>query len=287
MLSTTLAVFMFARGVLMADISVHYRDGGHCTKGNATMTCSLSAGPWILEKEPRLAQPSGGMAEAAYERERWLWQNVVFSGENSRTADRPALSRAKEMDSKVDPAEMWKKTGWGKDKAGSWIYEISDEDARIKSMPDLKKLAPSEVAIIRLGDLLHHPLLFKAYPQLAEILVKVYNATQVQNEDDPKDAYEATTTPARFSRPASIEIAGHIHNFLASLMHEVQHILEPYENLDYGPYTADYDERIGEVRARNVERRLHMTARTRRLQPPSTTRDTPHSQVRISPNRAE
>jgi len=191
------------------------------------------------------------------------------------------------MEGKVDPAEMWRKTGWGKDKAGSWIYEISDEDAKIKAMPDLKKLAPGELAIVRLDDLLDHPLLFKAYPQLAEILVKVYNAAQVQNEYDPEDAYEATTTPARFWRPASIEIAGRIHNFLPTLMHEVQHILEPYENLDYGPYTADYDERIGEVRARNVERRLRMTAGARRRQPPHTTHDTPHSKVRISPHRAE
>jgi Large polyvalent protein associated domain 23 len=278
MLTTTLAVFVFAKVVLTGDVSASYLDERHK---------SLSTELRTLEGEARLAQVSTAVAKAGDEHHKWLWRNIIFSGENSRTADRPALSRAKQMERKVDAAEMWKKTGWEKDKAGSWVYEISDEDAKIRAMPDLKKLEPGEHAIVRLGDLLDHPFLFKAYPHLAEILVKVYNAAQVQNEDDPGDAYEATTTPARFWRPASIEIAGRIHNFLPTLMHEVQHILEPYENLDYGPYTADYNERIGEVRARNVERRLRMTTGARRRQPPHTTQDTPHSKVRISPHRVE
>jgi hypothetical protein len=240
-----------------------------------------------LEAKARLAQVGDTAAQVSLANHSLLRRNIVFSGENSRTADRLALSRAKEMDGIVDPAEVWKKTGWGKDKAGSWVYEISDEAAKITRKPDLNKLGHGEMLVVRLGDLLDHPLLFKAYPQLAAISVKVYNAPQVQNEDDPEDAYEATTTPARIWRPASIEIAGRISNFLPALMHEVQHILEAYENLDYGPYSATYDDRIGEVRARNVERRLHLTTQARRRQPPQTTSDTPHGQVQISPHRAE
>jgi hypothetical protein len=260
MLSTPLSIFVFASAFF------------------------VPIGPGTIEGKGRT---SGATAEAGAADLSWLRRKILFSGENSQTADRPALSLAREMYGKVDPAEIWKKTGWGKDKAGSWIYEISDEDARITQMPDLKKLAQGEVAVIRLGDLLNHPLLFKAYPHLVAVLVNVYNAAQVPNEDDPDDAYEATTTPARIWRPASIEIAGRISNFLPTLIHEVQHILEAHEGLDYGPYTASYDDRIGEVRARNVERRLHMTAQARRRQPPHTTSDTPLERVQISPHRAK
>jgi hypothetical protein len=110
------------------------------------------------------------------EHRRWLWQKVVFSGEKSRTADRQALARAKEMDDKADVATIWKETGWRKDKAGSWVYEISDKEPKITGMPDLAKIKPGEAATVRLGVLLDHPMLFKAYPKLANIKVEVFNS---------------------------------------------------------------------------------------------------------------
>lgn len=282
MMTRTLALLFLAKAVPTGDVSALYPQG---ILGEVTSPSCVSTGNWHPEREARLSQLCVAGSEADTEDAKPRY--IVFGGENSRTADRLALSRAKEMEGKFDAALIWKKTGWGKEKAGSWVYEVSDEDAKIKTVPGLKELPRGEAVTVQLGDLLDHPLLFKAYPQLAAILVKVYNAAQVESEGDPDDADVATTTPSRIWRPASIEIARRINDFLPTLLHEVQHILEGYENLDYGPYTAEYDERIGEVRARNVERRLRMTASARRRQPPHTTYDTPHSKVRISPNRGK
>jgi hypothetical protein len=72
----------------------------------------LDAGRW-----PRQARVEVADDDQHY---RELPHKIVFSGQNSRAADRQALARAKEMDGKVDPAAIWKETGWRKDKAGSW-----------------------------------------------------------------------------------------------------------------------------------------------------------------------
>jgi hypothetical protein len=54
------------------------------------------------------------------------------------------------------------------------------------------------------------------------------------NEDDPNEEFVATTTPAEDGKPASISIAGRICDFLSALMHEVQHVLEDYEDSTTG-----------------------------------------------------
>jgi hypothetical protein len=105
-------------------------------------------------------------------------------------------------------------------------------------MPDWSKVRPGEAIAVRLGTLLDHPLLYKAYPDLPNINVKIYNSTLIKNEDDPSEEYVAATTPAEDGEPASIEIAGRACNFLSALVHEIQHVLEDYEDLDYGPDTA-------------------------------------------------
>ena len=59
-------------------------------------------------------------------------------------------------------AKIWQKTGWFKDKDGAWKFEIGDSNA---------KLNPNFQSGGRLGELLEHEELFKAYPELKDVRV--------------------------------------------------------------------------------------------------------------------
>ena len=50
-------------------------------------------------------------------------QRGVFAGINALTADKEALAKAQQMIAQgVDPAQVWKETGWGKGVDGKWRF---------------------------------------------------------------------------------------------------------------------------------------------------------------------
>ena len=89
-----------------------------------------------------------------------------FAGEKAITANVGKLDQAKAMLEKgADEVEIWQKTGWFKDKDGAWKFEIGDSKARLN--PNFKSGG-------RLGELLEHEELFKAYPELKDVgVVKI------------------------------------------------------------------------------------------------------------------
>jgi len=85
-----------------------------------------------------------------------------FAGEKALNASANKLSKAKAMLEKgEDEVKIWQSTGWYKDKDGAWKFEIDDSPAKIKNQNADK-----------LGDLLEHKELFKAYPELRDIKIK-------------------------------------------------------------------------------------------------------------------
>lgn len=50
-------------------------------------------------------------------------QRGTFAGINALTADKEALAKAQQMIAQgVDPAQVWKETGWGKGVDGKWRF---------------------------------------------------------------------------------------------------------------------------------------------------------------------
>ena len=85
-----------------------------------------------------------------------------FAGEKALNANANKLSKAKAMLEKGEnEVKIWQSTGWYKDKDGAWKFEIDDSPAKIKNQNADK-----------LGDLLEHKELFKAYPELKDIKIK-------------------------------------------------------------------------------------------------------------------
>lgn len=93
----------------------------------------------------------------------------IFAGEKAYAelkyapvrADKLSKAQAMAKEGKNE-LEIWRDTGWFRDKDGAWKFEIGDADA---------KLNPKFQSGGKLGDLLKHDELFKAYPELRDVKV--------------------------------------------------------------------------------------------------------------------
>lgn len=93
----------------------------------------------------------------------------IFAGEKAYAelkyapvkADKLSKAQAMAKEGKNE-LEIWRDTGWFRDKDGAWKFEIGDAGA---------KLNPKFQSGGKLGDLLKHDELFKAYPELKDVRV--------------------------------------------------------------------------------------------------------------------
>ena len=137
-----------------------------------------------------------------------------FAGEKALNASANKLSKAKAMLEKgEDEVKIWQSTGWYKDKDGAWKFEIDDSPAKIKNQNADK-----------LGDLLEHKELFKAYPELKDIKIKKI----IDEKGENLGYYD----------PNKKEIAINNIGDKSTLMHEVQHAIQNIEGFARG---GEYD----------------------------------------------
>ena len=114
------------------------------------------------EKMPQMANGNPRLLGKLYSNGKDVSLNS-FAGQKAITANVGKLDQAKAMLEKgADEVEIWQKTGWFKDKDGAWKFEIGDSNA---------SLNPGFQSGGRLGELLDHEELFKAYPELKDVRV--------------------------------------------------------------------------------------------------------------------
>ena len=91
-------------------------------------------------------------------------QKVVFKGPKAKTWDQKAANKAQALeDAGVDAKEIWKQTGTFRDPGGRWRQEIPDYDMEFKT-GNLKFNKTQ-----KMSDVIDHPELYKAYPQLKNL----------------------------------------------------------------------------------------------------------------------
>lgn len=185
----------------------------------------------------------------------------TFAGVTAKTADLAKKAQAeKSLSAGVAPAEVWKETGWFKGYDGKLRSEINDANARLTKIFDDMNWSSGDVRnwdTRKLGEILDHPDLYKAYPHLPDISVARGNFG---------NAYGI------FDENKNIIGMGYGAD-LPGLLHEVQHAIQRKEGFAYGgsPKDLGYDQyrRIaGEVEARNVEARSGFNELYRREIPP-------------------
>ena len=149
-----------------------------------------------------------------------------YIGENALTAPLNLLSNAKTMEQNNIPMyQILKDTGWFKDPNDNrWKFEISDTDAKINE-DVLQKIFSNKKKDATLKDILQHDLLYKAYPQLADIEVK-YNS-HLKNtlgsvyEENGKNLMELKKT-------------NNIEELRETILHEVAHLIQRFEGFARG-----------------------------------------------------
>ncbi len=202
---------------------------------------------------------------------------VLYLGQRARTANLPALKEAQEMETAGrDRKDIWSVAGWGRQKDGSWEWELSDNRATLNPEAAMNPRGTT------LGELLNHSELFDAHPDLRNIIIELGPLT---------DADAEYHQPTRGS-PEKIVISDALRGraVLSRLLHEVQHAIQYREGFApgsseqwmqreiYGPgrvppdwprdaFTA-YLNSLGEVKARDVEARMDWSPEQRRAWPP-------------------
>ena len=182
-----------------------------------------------LEKDP-LGQTSQRYQEPnrTFDDER-QYREAMFVGRNAATwdSDRQAQAenleaQANELGAQVGHMAPWRETGLFRGRDGQWRDEISDAEAYMKVDPS--ELSPDYS--YKLSDILEHPQLFEAYPDLREVNVTSFNQTGAL--DRTRGLFNPTTNTLSLSRDLSPEVA------LSTALHEVQHGVQSREGWAVG-----------------------------------------------------
>jgi hypothetical protein len=102
----------------------------------------------------------------------------TYLGRKSQTANLERLAQAEKMESlgasSGPGGETRPATGWFKDKAGDWKYEVPDNGFVLRDpyeflgMDQREALLRGETVGVRLGDMAEHAALFGGHPQIAD-----------------------------------------------------------------------------------------------------------------------
>lgn len=185
----------------------------------------------------------------------------TFGGAKARTAALDMLFKAKDMVGRGVGANLVKKaTGWFKGMEGKWKFEIDDSVLKTKIQPKDRMM---NIAY-RLSDVMDHPQLFKAYPDIKNVGV----------------IYTTGKKGAKFS-PTKNEIEVGKNSNPKDIIHEIQHKLQEVENFARGgnpnqfrsmassdEKVAAYQRLAGEIEARDAANRLGLSAYQRMETPP-------------------
>ena len=150
-----------------------------------------------------------------------------FAGEKAATANKLTLENAKAMlEAGADPETVRRETGWYKGYDGKWRFEIDDSKIEIK-----------EVHIFNyLGDMISHPELFTAYPELKDVPVSF------QKLDGARGQYTRNSGYAFGDIDIDISLKNNHEELKSTLIHEIQHAIQDYEEFARGA-SPDYWER--------------------------------------------
>lgn len=143
----------------------------------------------------------------------------MFAGESSLTVDSIGLEEAKAMKEDGKTRRLIHEvTGWWEIIPGQWSYELDDNEIDLKERQTFGDYGVGETT--KLGFLIEHPTLFKAYPRLKTTNVKFDNT---KNSSLKLNNGKVTITLGKKSP-----------DLMESLVHEIQHAIQTIENWGRG-----------------------------------------------------
>jgi hypothetical protein len=197
------------------------------------------------------------------------------------------LNIAKQMDEsgQYDANRIWLATGWEKGKEGKWKTEI---DSNLFDIKDSKAKT--------LGEALHAPELFKAYPELKDVNVSINQKGVGQLDAGTSGSFNQQTHTITINEGSNFTT-------FSTLQHEIQHAIQYIEGFAVGTnwrqfmpaafhqdvsalsddeYTRAiinardrYHRTAGEVEARNVQFRNDLSPAEKKRTSPGESEDVP------------
>jgi hypothetical protein len=168
---------------------------------------------------------------------------LSFAGESARTAPRLQCQYAqKALSAGIDPEVLRQETGWFQGAEGRWRFEISDHEAKVRygestsSNPDVyidwSDEAEHREKGVPLGNVLDHPALFAAYPELKSYRVKVLPPEVMGGALAGFDEDERTV---KMVDPYSLPLKKPgVDPVLSVILHELQHSVQSIEGFARG-----------------------------------------------------
>lgn len=214
---------------------------------------------------------------------------AMFAGRGAQHASLADLKRAKALESAGQDAKaILQQTGWAKGKDGQWRFELSDRNAQLTPQGERELTQPG---VYHLGDVLDHPALYRAYPELKAMPVHVDPSIKGAGYHPTEDAIyihqPQTGVLGEDGQPklADLSLNLHAREMISQLLHEAQHAIQAREGFEGGAgiRDLDYNTRAGEVEARNVMGRRRLTDEQRRQFSPEYTEDVPREKQTLRP----
>lgn len=169
----------------------------------------------------------------------------VFAGPTAKTANMAKLKKAEGLEKAGQSEEqIWKETGWFRGADKKWRFEIDDRNAKF-NRGEHKQVRP-------MGEVLEHPELYEAYPNLKDIKTETFSASgqgyhQPTNPAapkqekirvptgntvfDPADPVKWPTLAKREREKGALESQ---HSSRNVALHELQHAIQSREGFASG-----------------------------------------------------
>jgi len=166
----------------------------------------------------------------------------------------------------ASPNRIWRKAKVERGPTGEWIAEMSDKGFAVR--PKAGKLTSDGARTGKVSDHYDHSYLFSLYPEIAHAKSTLWLDPRRPPAGQSNLSGWSLTTKAR-DMPEAKETG----------IHELQHFVNELDGLPRGggQVDPDYWNLVGEVMARNAERRLYMPQWIRSLRPPSSTESVPRN----------
>ena len=145
-------------------------------------------------------------------------------------------------------------------------FEIDDSQAFLNNPKDIT----SQKDGIPLTRVFSHPELFKQYPELKQMKIRVQD-DPIDGNDDVAGTFDGTTKTLTLRKPPADLLSKDPKIMQRTLIHELQHVIQDKEGFAYmTPGTMfDYQMRPGEQEAYQVQDRMEMSPEEREKNPPT------------------
>lgn len=231
-------------------------------------------------------------------------EKAIFAGERAAFADREKLALAKKMeqelaggpvtDGHIAARDMiWLRTGWFRGADGKWRFEIPDHKAHLTGAAHTALNQGDVGASVYFNNAdrtIQHSNLFKNYSDIRQVEAFIEKGGGYPYQ--PSGSFTLT-------EPGSIRVNANTERQATSIMlHELQHAVQQQEGFARGGSSREFQKLAasiqpdqvraiayesymrlaGEVEARAVQARIHLTELERKMIPPYKSEDRPRSQ---------